>query len=210
MATMLDRFREFHGHGTKQIGRNFCIPASLCNAVRLFGITDCTQEKLRDVWYAEQKRAIEPNLDDQMEGANIAIFDTMERYFGEMKRIDNSHFSLPGDDNVLFLSNADFAVNFIERHIGQEHAVIVSTWNRFFNGDHFEIKDYHMWLVLDFDRAANKVVFHDSAPDAICEIAISESQSMQLRGDEHQVDMGLRGCITHSDYTCLALWRVES
>jgi len=139
MATMLDRFREFHGHGTKQIGRNFCIPASLCNAVRLFGITDCTQEKLRDVWYAEQKRAIEPNLDDQMEGANIAIFDTMERYFGEMKRIDNSHFSLPGDDNVLFLSNADFAVNFIERHIGQEHAVIVSTWNRFFNGDHFEI-----------------------------------------------------------------------
>jgi hypothetical protein len=210
MAALLDKFMKFYGNGTKQIGRNFCIPASLCNAVRIFGVTDCIQEKVRDAWYAEQRKAIESSLDDQMDGANIAIFETMERNFEGMKRIDNAHFSCPEDDNVLFLSNADSAVDFIERHTGQDHAVIVSTWNRFFNGDHFEIKGYHMWLVLDFDRATNKVVFHDSAPDAICEMAITDSKSMLLRGEEHQVDMGLRGCITHSDYTCLALWRVES
>lgn len=210
MASLLERFMEFHGDGTKQIGQNFCIPASLCNAVRLFGVADCTQEKVRDAWYAEQKRAIEPNLDDQMEGANIAIFETMERSFSEMEAIDNSYFSCKEDNNVLFLANADAAIDFIETHISQGHAVVVSTWNRFYNGEYFEIRSYHMWLVLQFDRAANKVIYHDSAPDTVREIAITDSKSMQLRGDQHQVDMGLRGCITHSDYTCLALWRFES
>lgn len=207
MAVLLDKFMEFHGDGTKQIGRNFCIPASLCNAVRLCGVTGCTQEKVRDAWYAEQGKSIEPNLDDQMDGANIAIFETMERHIIGMEVIDNAFFSLSRDDNALDLRKADLALEFIEKHIAAGHPVIVSTWNRLHNGDSIEIHGYHMWLVLDFNRTANTAVIHDSGTDKIGHTAISRLQLITLKGQDCEIDMGLRGCITHSDYTCLALWK---
>ena len=206
MAVLLDRFMEFYGDGTKQIGRNFCIPASLCNAVRLCGVTGCSQERVRDAWYAEQGKPIEPNLDDQMDGAGIGIFETMERHIEGMSVIDNAFFSLSRDENALDLRKADLALEFIGKHIAAEHPVIVSTWNRLHNGDSIEIHGYHMWLVLDFGGAANKAIIHDSSTDKICRIAITKLQPITLKGEEYEIDMGLRGCITHSDYTCLALW----
>jgi hypothetical protein len=207
MAVLLDRFKQIHGDGTKQIGRNFCIPASLCNAVRLCGVTGCTQERVRDAWYAESGKAIEPNLDDQMDGAGFGIFETMERRIEGMDCIDNEFFNRPGDNDPVDLRRADLALDFIERHINAAHPVIVSTWNRIYNGDIIEIQGYHMWLVLDFDRAANVAVFHDSGPDQIRQTTITSLQPIKLKGQEYQLDMGLRGCITHSDYSCLALWK---
>jgi hypothetical protein len=206
VAVLLDRFIEFYGDGTKQIGQNFCIPASLCNAVRLCGVTGCTQEKVRDAWYAEQGKFIEPNFDDQMDGAGIGIFETMERRIEGMEVIDNAFFSLSPDEDALDLRKADLALDFIERHIAAEHPLIVSTWNRVHDGNSIEIHGFHMWLVLDFDREANLVTFHDSGPDRICQSTITKSQPITLKGKEYEIDMGLRGCITHSDYTCLALW----
>lgn len=207
MAVLLDRFQPFYGDGTKQIGRNFCIPASLCNAVRLCGVTGCTQEKIRDEWYAEQGKAIEPNLDDQMGGAGIEIFETMERRIEGMGVIDNAFFDLPGDDDPIDLRKADLALKFIEKHITAEHPVIVSTWNRIPNGDIIDIHGYHMWLVLDFDRMANVAVIHDSGTDKIGETTITKLEPIKLKGKDYEIDVGLRGCITHSDYTCLALWK---
>jgi hypothetical protein len=207
MATLLDRFMEFHGDGTKQIGQKFCIPASLCNAVRLCGVTGCTQEKIRDAWYAEQRKAVEPNLDDQMDGANIAIFETMERHIEGVAAIDNEFFHRPGDLDPFDLRKADLALDFIEKHIKADHPVIVSTWYRILNGDSIEIHDYHMWLVLDFDRTANVALIHDSGTDRIGETTITNLQPITLKGKDYEIDWGLRGCITHSDYTCLALWK---
>ena len=184
-----------------------CIPASLCNAVRLCGFTGCTQEKVRDEWYAENGRAIEPNLDDQMDGAGFGIFETMERQIEGMGCIDNAFFNLPGDDDPIDLRKADLALDFIERHINAAHPVIVSTWNRMYNGDIIEIQGYHMWLVLVFDRATNVAVIHDSGPDEICQTPITNRQPIKLKRQEYELDMGLRGCITHSDYSCLALWK---
>ena len=207
MAVLLDRFQKSYGDGTKQSGRNFCIPASLCSAARLCGVTGCTQQKVRDEWYAEKGKVIEPNLDDQMDGAGLGIFETMERRIEGMGCIDNAFFDLPGDDDPIELRKADLALDFIEKHINAEHPVIVSTWNRIYGGDIIEIQGYHMWLVLDFDRAANAAVYYDSGPDEVRQTTITKLQPVKLKGQEYQLDMGLRGCITHSDYSCLALWK---
>lgn len=210
MTVLIDKFKEFHRDGTKQIGRLFCIPASLCNAVRLFGVSGCTQEKVRDAWYAEQGKAVEPDLDDQMDGAGIGIFETMERHIEGMNVIDNAFFDLPGDDDAIDLRKADIALNFVEKHIAAEHPVIVSTWNRVYTGDIIEIQGFHMWLLLDFDRGANLATYHDSGPDKIRQTTITKLQPIKLKGQDCEIDMGLRGCIAHSDYTCLALWKEKA
>ena len=51
MSTILERFLRIHNDGTKKIGKNFCIPASLCNALRVCGIVGCAQEWIRDESY---------------------------------------------------------------------------------------------------------------------------------------------------------------
>jgi len=207
MAVLFDRFQQFYGHGTKQIGRNFCIPASLCNVLRLCGVTGCTQERIRDEWYAERGKIIEANIDDQMDGADFGIFETLERRTDFMKGIDNEYFTRPGDSDPFDLRKADLAIDFIERHIGSDHPVIVSTWNRVYTGDMIEIQGFHMWLALDFDRAANAAVFHDSGTDKLGQTTITSYKTVTLKGEEYQLEMGLRGCITHSDYSCLAIWK---
>ncbi len=207
MSSLLDRFQGFQGDATKQIGKKFCIPASLCNALRLCGVEGCNQERIRDVWYAEKGREIETDLDDQMEGADFRIFETLERRTELIKNIDNEYFTRPGDLDPLDLRKADSSLAFIERHIAQDHPVIVSTWNRIYTGDQIEIHGFHMWLILDFDMAENYAVVHDSKTDEICRTAISKYTPITLQGRHVQLDLGLRGCITHSDYSCLALWK---
>ncbi len=64
-----------------------------------------------------------------------------------------------------------------------------------------------MWLVLAFDRAANAAVIHDPGTDAVNTTTITNCKPVTLKGKQYQLDMGLRGCITHSDYSCLALWK---
>lgn len=207
MESLVERFAQFYGDGTKQIGRNFCIPASLCNALRLLGVTGCTQERVRDEWYAERGKTIEPNIDHQMDGADFTIFETLERRTEFVKGIDNEYFTRPGDSDPFDLGKADLALEFIETHVNTEHPVIVSTWNRVPVGDVIEIHGFHMWLVLGFDRAANAAVIHDSGTDKIGQTTITNCRLVTLKGEERQLDMGLRGCITHSDYSCLALWK---
>ena len=167
MSTLLNRFQQFYGDATKQIGKNFCIPASLCNALRILGVDVVTQERIRDEWYGEQGREIEADLDDQMDGVGIDIFETLERRTKFIERIDNEFFSRPKDENPFDLRQAENAVAFIEKHISEGHPVIASTWNRVLLEDHIEIQGYHMWLVLDFNRAGNTATFHDSGDDNV-------------------------------------------
>src|ERR1044072_4618557 len=124
-----------------------------------------------------------------------------------MKGIDNEYFTRPGDLDPFYLRKAADSLVFIERHIAQERPVIVSTWNRVYTGDRIEIHGYHMWLILEFDMAANSAIFHDPGTDKLGKTAISKFVPITLQGNEVQLDMGLRGCITHSDYSCLALWK---
>ena len=207
MAVLIDRFQKIHGDATKQIGRYFCIPATLCNALRLFGVADCTQERIRDEWYTENRKTVEPSIDDQMEDAGFVIRETMERRMDCMNDVHKSCFSLSGDKDPIDLSKADLALEFVENHINTDHPVIVSTWNRVYNGDTIKIQGYHMWLLLDFDKAANTAVYHDSGTDLVTKIPITSCEPVILKGKNYQLDKGLKGCITHSDYSCLALWK---
>lgn len=207
MASLVERFAQFYGDGTRQIGRNFCIPASLCNALRLCGVTGCTQERMRDEWYADKGRAIEPSIDEQMGDADFTLYETLERRTEFVRGIDNEYFTRPRDSDPFDLRKADLALDFVERHIKVEHPVIVSTWNRVLEGDGIKINGFHMWLVLGVDRAANASVIHDSGTDKIGQTPITSYRLVTLKGKERQLDMGLRGCITHSDYSCLAVWK---
>ena len=110
MSLLLEHFLAFHRDATKQIGQKFCIPASLCNALRLCGVEGCTQRRIRNEWYAERGIETESNLDDQMEGADFSILETLERRTTFIQGIDNSIsldrvttiFSICGKPTLLF------------------------------------------------------------------------------------------------------------
>src|SRR5271157_2691869 len=107
MSVLLDRVRAFHGDATKQIGEKFCIPASLCNALRLCGVEGCAQERIRDEWYAERGIQPEANLDEQMDGADFTICETLERRTSFIDGIDNEYFTRIGDRDPFDLRKAD-------------------------------------------------------------------------------------------------------
>ncbi len=67
-----------------------------------------------------------------------------------------------------------------------------------------------MWLLLNLDRGADLATYHDSGPDKIHQTMITKLQPITLKGQDCEIDMGLRGGITHSDYTCLALWKEKA
>ncbi len=208
MSQILHRFQSFHGQNTRQIGRYFCIPASISNALRILGFDTFTQERIRDLWYVDQGRQVEANLDDQMTGDS---FDSVIRALSsDPGFVDVAHrsFSKPGDDNPLDLTKSREALTFIVDQITNEHPVIVSTWNLAINtsGD-FSMNGYHMWLILSVSLQSNSFVYHDPENDQVYTGPICETQEIQTNKGIIQLPAGLLGKITHSDYNCLALWR---
>jgi hypothetical protein len=209
MSDMVERFLEFHGQATRQIGRNFCIPASLSNALRLLGVEGCTQETIRNEWYAEEGKEPEAGIDDQMQGVGLGLVGTLKRRTSFLRTIDTECFTRSGDSDPFDLTKADEALQFVKHHVETEHPVIVSTWNRLYQDERIVVDGFHMWLILGLSLADNKALIHDSGTDKIRETRVSTYATVKLLGQDRQLDMGLRGCITHSDYSCLALWNTE-
>lgn len=208
MSDILNRFQSLHGQNTRQIGRYFCIPASISNALRILGFDTFTQEHIRDLWYADQGRQVETNIDDQMAGAS---FDSVIKALSiDPGFVEVSHqlFSRPGDDNPSDLTKSREALTFIVDQITNEHPVIVSTWNLAINrsGNLF-VNGYHMWLILSVSLQSNSFVYHDPGNDQVNTGPICETQEIQTNKGIIQLPAGLLGKITHSDYNCLALWR---
>src|SRR5262249_49533621 len=126
MSEMIALFLRFHRQGTRQIGRNFCIPASLSNALRLLGVEGCTQERIRDEWYAEEDKEPEVDINDQMNGVGFGLVGTLQRRTSLLKSIDTELFTRPGDSDPFDLSRADEAIQFVGHHVETGHPVIVS------------------------------------------------------------------------------------
>lgn len=208
MSQILNRFQSFHGQNTRQIGKYFCIPASISNALRILGFDTFTQERIRDLWYTDQGRQVEANLNAQMAGAS---FDSVIKALSiDPGFVEVSHqlFSRPGDNNPSDLTKSKEALSFIVDQINNEHPVIVSTWNLGINGlGNFFLNGYHMWLLLSVSLKSNTFVYHDPGYDQIYTGPICETQEIQTSKGKIQLQTGLLGKITHSDYNCLALWR---
>jgi hypothetical protein len=64
-----------------------------------------------------------------------------------------------------------------------------------------------MWLVLAFDRSLNTVLVHDSGDDQFFPVPVAYQTVTPLGSQFVVLDTGLLGRITHTDYSCLALWK---
>jgi hypothetical protein len=208
MSEVLRRFQAFYPDNTRQIGSYFCIPASINNALRIFGIDTFPQQRIRDLWYADQGKQVEANIDDQMVGVSFDSAIKAMSFDPTFAKVSYELFSKPGDKNPFDLTKAREALTFISDHINNEHPVIISTWNLAIDrsGNLF-VNGYHMWLLLSISLQSNSFVYHDPGNDQISTYPICETQMIQTIKGTIQLPAGLLGKITHSDYNRLALWR---
>jgi hypothetical protein len=207
MTDLASHFDQLHGQETKQIGKYFCIPAAVSNALRVLGADDFTQERIRDEWYRHQGRTPEPNLDDQMRDAGPGVVGALRSQTDFNSRFTTASFERPLENSVFNAAKADEAIQFITDHVTQSHPVMVST-------DHLVIQNgliqricCHMWLVLALDDVAKQITAHDSGNDDLFEIPISTPKQHTHIGQKVDIDLGLRGRVTNSNYYCLAFWK---
>ena len=208
MTDLVGNFAAIKGNGTRQIGRNFCIPATVCSALRILGVAGVNQEAIRDAWYRHNGRAPEAIIDDQMIDASFGVADVYLKEANLKSIIGSEQFERPRDDDPLLLSKADEALTFVEQHVCRDHPVIVSTWNLAVEQGQLTLKGFHMLLVLAIDPSGNLFVGHDPWRDDLIQGPIRNPKQIQLATGEIELETGLRGSITHSDYSCLALWRL--
>ena len=208
MSELLNKFQQIHRQSTRQIGPLYCIPAAISNATRLFGYEDFTQERIRDEWYEEQKRTLEKDVNQQMSGAGFGIVNTLKGCTNFAQKFETASFCRPGDQDPFNLSKADEAISFVESHMSQNHAVIVSTWTLILFNGALVPQCCHMWLTLAFERAHNYAIIHDPGDDQLQPVAISHDVHLPgIGGGCVTLNTGLRGRVTHTDYSCLAIWK---
>lgn len=202
MSQVSTNFQRILGQDTRQIGQNFCIPAVVSNALRILGGHEFTQEWIRDLWYVEQGRQLEPNPDDQMTGAGPDVIDSLKRTAEFSSRFDCESFELPKANSFFDSSKADQTLDFIARHTAQQHPVLVSTdsipWeqgilNRFC---------CHMWLILEVDRTTNKAVAHDPSNDLLFDLPLHMAIDVKMASQVFQLEIGLRGRLTTNNFFC--------
>jgi hypothetical protein len=207
MNTLVEKFVAIKGTHTRQVAKFFCIPATVCTALRLLGVNSATQEAIRDAWYRAKNASPELDLDAQMTDASFGVAEVFLHDSSHSSGIKHELFERPRDDDPLDLTKADEALSFVERHVCAGHPVIVSTWNPALVEGHLAVLGFHMLLVLDFDRSRNEFIGHDPELDNLFHGKISNPKPVQLAQGEIVLDVGLRCSVTHSDYCCLALWR---
>lgn len=207
MNQLVASFRTIHGPDTKQIGRYYCIPAAVSNALRVLGSEEFTQQRIQQEWYAEEGRQLEAHIDDQMKGAGFGIVETLGRRTSFSKTFAREGFSRSGDQNPFDLSKADEALTFIEGHLAQQHPVVVSTWSVVPQSGMLSTSCCHMWLVLAIDRNLNTAIVHDSGDNQFFPVPVTYETIVPIGPQFASLNTGLRGRITHSDYSCLALWK---
>jgi hypothetical protein len=207
MNQLVESFRAIHGAATKQIGRYYCIPAAVSNALRVLGSADFTQQRIQQERYAEKGRQPEADIDDQMTGAGFDVVETLVRRTSFSKTFEREGFCRPGDQNPSNLQKADEALTFIERHLSQHHPVIVSTWSVVPQSGTLSASCCHMWLILAIDRSLNTAIVHDSSDNQFFPVPVSYETIVPVGPQFATLNTGLRGRITRSDYSCLALWK---
>ncbi len=206
MSELLNRFRTIHGQNTKQIGRYFCFPAAVSNALRLIGGDDFSQERIRDVWYQQQNRAPELSLDEQMKDAGPAVVDALRARTDFSKRFSTEPFERPRENSPFHCAKANEALQFASDHVESAHPVLIST-DHLVNEPGVTLRiGCHMWLVLSLDRASNRATAHDSGNDDLVEIEISTPSQVSYMGKNVEFDLGLLGRFTLTNYFCLAVW----
>lgn len=207
MNQLVKSFQAIHGSDTKQLGRYYCIPAAVSNALRVLGSDEFTQQRIQQKWYDEEGRQLEADIDAQMTGAGFGVVETLIRRTSFSQTFAQERFSRPGDQNPLDLSKADEALAFIEGHLSQQHPVVVSTWSVMPQSGSLSASCCHMWLVLAIDRHLNTAVVHDSGDDRLFPVPVTYETIVPIGTQFALLNTGLRGRITHSDYSCLALWK---
>jgi hypothetical protein len=208
MSEILNRFRKFHKQNTRQIGRYFCIPASISSALQILGVDSFSQERIRDLWYAEQGKEIEPDINVQIQDFSLGSAIELLSCQQDFNTIGFDLFSRPADNDPFEFEKSKEALPFIDAHLKQNHPVIVSTWCLSINPDgNFVLNGHHMWLILDLSLEANECIYHDPWEDEIYKTPILELNEIITENGPIQFPDGLLGKITHSDYNCLALWR---
>lgn len=203
-GSLLARFRSFARCETAQIGRYFCIPATLANAFRLLGYNSLTQQWIRDVHY--QGRTPEPDINDQMKGISFGLVEELRRHCDFPPQIRTEIFGQPGDNDIFDYRKAEHAVDFVCRHVSQNHPVIVSTWQIMWEQGILTPFCCHMWLVLDYDPTRKNVTVHDPAINQLLDVPLRIEVPLIVNSQRRWLDCGLRGKITHTDYNCLTIW----
>lgn len=209
-SNLLNSFRAFHGHGTKQIGEYFCIPASLANALRTLGCDDFSQERIRDEYYHSQGRALEPSIDDQMTGVSFDVFEPLRQLPEFSNSYATDRFERPGDHNPFDMSKAEEALQFIIGHLRVDEPVIISTYWIPWEFGILQFRCCHMWLALAFDDANDEMIVHDPGDDSLSAVRMHMAIPVIVNGRTLSLEIGVRGRITHTDYNCLAITRRRS
>jgi len=204
---LVQEFQKFHGQDTRQIGKFFCIPAVVSNALRILGAPEFNQYRIRDEWYAMKGRTPEPTLDEQMKGAGPDVVDALKRNTDFPNRFETEAFERPSEPSFFCVSKADEAVSFIANHVSLGHPVLVSTDSIPWEQGVVQRFCCHMWLALYADTAANFVVAHDPATDILFRASIEMSVPVQMGSTAGELEIGLRGRITTTNYFCLAFWK---
>jgi hypothetical protein len=207
MSRLVQQFQQFAGQGTRQIGRYFCIPATVSNALRVLGGADFTQERIRDEWYAHHGRIAEANLDEQMMGAGPNVIDVLRQRTDFSSRFDMESFDLPRELSLFDSGKADQTMTFVTKHVTQEHPVLVSTDRIPWEQGILSRLCCHMWLVLSVDTSGNRAIAHDPGTDVLFEVAIQMAVPLQMGTTVVGLEIGLRGRLTTSNYFCVAFWK---
>ncbi len=207
MSELLRKFQGILGKNTRQAGHFWCIPASISNATRLLGTEEFSQEKIRDAWYALNNKQIESNVNEQLKDVGFGIVQALENHSTFSSVFATEVFTEQGDQNPFDVAKAEQALDFIKKHAVQEHPVVVSTWMLDWQSGALSPACCHMWLLLGYDEQSNVAFVHDPATDQVVAVGIRLSAVLNFNGQVRQLDIGLRGRITHTDYSCLAIWR---
>jgi hypothetical protein len=207
MSGLVQHFQQFAGQDTRQIGRYFCIPAVVSNALRILGGADFTQGRIRDEWYAHQGKTPEPNLDDQMVGAGPDVIKVLKMRTDFSHRFDTESFDLPREPSLFDAAKADQTVSFVKKHVTQEHPVLVSTDRIPWEEGLLTRLCCHMWLVLSVDTNGNRAIAHDPATDLLFEVPLHMAVPLQMGTTVVGLEIGLRGRLTTSNYFCVAFWK---
>ena len=202
---LLSAIQTIRGNNTKQIGRLFCIPASLCNGLRVLGVSSITQELIRDIYYSVNQREVEPDINNQMQRVSFDVIDAVEHHVDYKEVFSTEHYLDAEDYNIFDCSKAERALQFIRRHLEQDHPVIVSTWWVPWDHGILQPQCCHMWLALAYDDNTMLCTLHDPDSDQIFQIPFYLSVPLFYKGQRQDLEIGLRGRITHTDYKCCAL-----
>jgi hypothetical protein len=207
MSDLVQQFRRFHPNGTRQIGQYFCFPAVVCNAIRVLGSDEYSQEKIRDAWYAMKGRIIEADINQQMTGAGPDVVDALVKQTDFAKTFVTTPFEQPPEKEFFNEKKAEYTIQFIAENVGEGSPVLISTDYIPWEQGILTRLCCHMWLALHVDIAGNTAICHDPGNDLIFQIPVQMVVPITLGGKTAGIEIGLRGRLTTSNYFCLAFSR---